>query len=244
MSRIRTGTEWCVEPPDIRGGYTLNPQCVACHVRCPVADLVRYSRSRYAHARCLVIINGDRTESDLVSLLDTPAGREYFWRHVDRSGGPDACHPWRGDRTKQGYGRIHLGGVKGRRVLAHRIALALSGVSIDGAHGRHSCDNPPCCNTRHLLPGTQADNMRDAVERGRMASGAAHGLHKHPERIAHGEQHGRHVLTLDEVRAIRAGFTGLGRGYPSNAVALAARYGVVVGTIHDIVSGRTWKDDA
>jgi hypothetical protein len=33
----------------------------------------------------------------------------------------------------------------------------------------HSCDNPPCCNPRHLRVGTWADNTADMVERDRVS---------------------------------------------------------------------------
>ena len=40
-----------------------------------------------------------------------------------------------------------------------------------GAVGRHSCDRPSCINPDHVQPGTQAENMIDAVERGRHPHG-------------------------------------------------------------------------
>lgn len=55
---------------------------------------------------------------------------------------------------------------------------------------RHTCDNPPCGNLRHLLAGTHKDNARDMLERGRRAK-----THKPHTRIK--------KLTDDQVRAIR-----------------------------------------
>lgn len=59
-----------------------------------------------------------------------------------------------------------------RNLLAHRAAWEM-------AHGEpppgdmyvlHKCDQPCCVNPSHLYLGTQLDNMRDSVRRGRAAN--------------------------------------------------------------------------
>lgn len=93
-----------------------------------------------------------------------------FWSKVDVRR-PGECWEWQKATNEYGYGIIR---VDGSTVKAHRLALEL----FDGTHRdpsekiRHTCDNPPCCNPAHLLPGTQADNIADMVERGRVARGA------------------------------------------------------------------------
>lgn len=58
--------------------------------------------------------------------------------------------------------------VDGRNVRAHRIALIRDGADPGPAvKVLHSCDNPPCCNPRHLSFGTQADNITDMHSKGR-----------------------------------------------------------------------------
>lgn len=86
--------------------------------------------------------------------------------HVDRSGGLFACWPWQGNRDENGYGRMR---VAGRMVRTHRRALELAlGRPIRAGYGAlHHCDNPPCCNPTHLYEGTPADNVHDAIARGR-----------------------------------------------------------------------------
>ena len=79
---------------------------------------------------------------------------------------------WRGPVNNKGYGRfeIYRDG-KRVRILAHRLAYRLAtGLDPGDALIRHGCDTPPCCTPDCLEPGTQADNMRDAVERGRAAT--------------------------------------------------------------------------
>ncbi len=90
-----------------------------------------------------------------------------FWEKVDRSGGPDACWPRTGWHDRIGYGRFRIGD---QQLLAHRVAWMLDTGELipEGMCVLHHCDNPPCCNRRHLFLGTQADNMADCVKKGRM----------------------------------------------------------------------------
>jgi len=99
---------------------------------------------------------------------------DRFIRRVDRSGGPEACWPWGGGKIRTGYGHLK---VKGRTVLAHRVAYEVwAGPIPEGKHVLHNCpggDNPACCNPAHLWLGTQADNMKDMSRKGRVRGAAA-----------------------------------------------------------------------
>ena len=93
-----------------------------------------------------------------------PRGPEdRFWAQVEKRG-PDECWLWVG-ATLKGYGR---GNWNGEHYYAHRKSWELANGPIpDGLYILHACDNPPCVNPAHLRPGTQAENVRDMVERGR-----------------------------------------------------------------------------
>jgi hypothetical protein len=81
------------------------------------------------------------------------------------------CWEWTGGRYPRGYGylRNFEFGDAGGRCLAHRWAWGVErGAIPKGMVVMHACDNPPCVNPAHLRLGTQADNYRDAMMKGRI----------------------------------------------------------------------------
>lgn len=87
-----------------------------------------------------------------------------FWSKVDKRG-PNDCWPWLGHTNAKGYGTFNSGiGTH----IAHRIAFILTvGPIPNKLFACHHCDNPPCCNPKHIFLGTNADNMADCARKGR-----------------------------------------------------------------------------
>lgn len=137
------------------------------------------------------------------------------------------CMIWTAFRNPRGYGMIRNGS---RMALAHRVAWVLHHESpIEGTlNVLHTCDTPACVNPDHLYLGTNADNIRDKVERGRSRF-------RHPER--QGEKHPLAILSNREVSKIRSRFTGR-RGEQKE---LAAEFGVSRATICNIKKGKSWN---
>lgn len=82
------------------------------------------------------------------------------------------CWLWTGARGAGGYGRIKF---QGRLALCHRLIAHAAGMPVQ-VFGKdrevcvlHSCDEPSCCNPRHLRVGTLSDNMRECADKGRLA---------------------------------------------------------------------------
>lgn len=133
----------------------------------------------------------------------------------------DACLIWPYKKSRDGYGRIRY---KSDYVPVHRLAFFISHGRWPTPFGCHSCDVKACFNPRHIFEGTNSDNLRDAVRKGRT----------HP---LSGEKHSQAKLTETLVKQIREEYRPGKNGY----VHLAAKFGVCVETIHRIVLRTAWK---
>lgn len=98
--------------------------------------------------------------------------RIRFWSSFTKNG-PDECWPWKKsigrfrpeDVIGTGYGIFKL---KRQVYKAHRVAYFFEhGVDPGKLLVRHTCDFTPCTNPKHLVLGTQFDNMQDAYDRKR-----------------------------------------------------------------------------
>lgn len=90
---------------------------------------------------------------------------ERFWAKVQKASA-DECWIWNGAHHMLGYGQIWT---NGRHRPAHQVAWELEhGKPFpDGMFACHKCDNPPCVNPNHIWPGTNSENIKDAIEKGR-----------------------------------------------------------------------------
>lgn len=155
----------------------------------------------------------------------TPSDVSRFWSKVHRTGNPDECWEWTACRHVRGYGQVAWLGVCGK---THRIAYELTfGPIPEGKCILHRCDNPACCNPRHLFAGTQLDNIRDRHSKGRTS---------HASRNI-GERSGRSKLTESQVVEILRRHATLGETERS----LAVEYGVTVSAIHLVVTRQNWR---
>lgn len=141
-----------------------------------------------------------------------------FERHVIRV--PFCtCHLWIGGVNNLGYGVFHM---RGKRIGAHRAALifAKGEPPFARAQANHECDIPSCVNPDHLYWGTQKQNIRDMVARGRV--------------YRKGEScNGPRKLTAAQALAIRQA--------PGTLREVAALHLISPSTVSDIRRGYSWS---
>lgn len=161
-----------------------------------------------------------------------------FFEKVNKTG---YCWNWIGS-TDGRYGQIFYNG-KSRK--AHRVSYELTyGEIPTGMNVCHRCDNPRCVNPEHLFLGSQVDNLRDCVQKGRngtvtkpwrIANGDRSTARLHPETIKRGELHKKAKLTTEIVLYLREH-----KGEKSSR-QFASQFGVSYSLINQVLSGKTWK---
>lgn len=163
------------------------------------------------------------------------AEKNMFWSKVAFTANPNLCWEWQSSKRPSGHGFFSV--KKGTYYAASRISYYLSYKKhIDDLVICHKCDNPKCCNPSHLFSGTQLDNMRDKVNKGRQPIGENHYAVK-IDGAQRGSKNNRSKLLEADVIKIRA-------EYIKNVVTmkmLSIKYNVCLMAISDVLKRRNWK---
>jgi len=132
------------------------------------------------------------------------------------------CWEVRGARKNSGYGSLQYGGWS---QATHRLAYQTwVGPIPDGHLIRHKCDNPPCINPDHLETGTDSDNSKDMMSRGR-------------HRTLVGADHPMCKLSWVEAEAIRDAYgTGV-----FTLKMLGEAFGVSYNVVSKVVRGQSYR---
>jgi len=155
---------------------------------------------------------------------------EVIWSKVDKRG-EDECWNWLGYKNEDGYGRTWIEDVG---YYAHRVIYALAypntitlrapSRTSDFGFVLHVCDNPSCCNPKHLFLGTHADNMADKVAKKRSPD-------------FKGDKGPRCKLSMSQAREIRQL-----RKDGVSARQLAERYEISLPSIKTLLRGDSYKE--
>jgi hypothetical protein len=142
-----------------------------------------------------------------------------FWDNVDIKT-KDDCWNWKYGKAK-GYGCSYY---NGKKQLSHRVAFYLSNGEIpEGKIICHKCNNPACCNPRHLYAGTKKDNAIDRENR--FLSGDIPRWNGKPYRnpLKRINKLGYRGISIDH-GGFRARFRGISLGYFNNLIDAAIAY--------------------
>ena len=134
------------------------------------------------------------------------------------------CWEWKGAIDAYGYGVLSN---KDKTTKAHRVSYEIYYAKpLGDLHCLHRCDNPSCVNPLHLFAGTNLDNVRDKVKKGRCYTGNQKG-----------ENNGASKLSDTQVSKIRE----LYNSGKYTTLKLGEMYNVNRSTISYIINNKTYK---
>ena len=155
---------------------------------------------------------------------------DVLWSKVDKKS-DNECWNWLGFKNKLGYGRTWINdkGYYAHRViynLAYPNVITLNAPKSNDDIGflLHTCDNPSCCNPKHLFVGTHLDNMRDKVAKGRSPNFS-------------GDKGPRCKLSMSQAKEIREL-----RKSGISAKELAIKFNISLASIKTLLRGDSYKE--
>lgn len=147
--------------------------------------------------------------------------KENFFSKIKKKEEND-CWLWTGAKMPNGYGEVSI---NSKTYGTHIVAFYLNiGVWPNGYLIRHSCNNRLCCNYKHLLDGSYADNNKDTRDNGNWKSITQIGSDNYLT-----------DLTENDIKEIR---------WLANFITqkeLGNKYNLSESSIYSIVNHLTWK---
>jgi HNH endonuclease len=112
-----------------------------------------------------------KTASAKAKYTQANTPEDYLNQRLDKSGD---CWIYTGGKDKDGYGQVHCAKTAKELEVTRAHQMAYKTWVDDYEKGLmvcHTCDNPSCCNPKHLFVGTALDNNKDMNNKGRNVSG-------------------------------------------------------------------------
>ena len=135
---------------------------------------------------------------------------------------PEECWPWIGAINSGGYGNFNCKGVTEK---AHRISYRIFCGSIKDSNViMHTCDNRRCVNPKHLIEGTQQENVLDMISKDRAKQSHI------------GNKNGRAILSKQDIPRI---LEYIEQGYTHKAISIIFK--VDRSTITSVINKRNWN---
>lgn len=216
-----------------RGRWLCKCDCGGSRI-CIVTRLVRGATT---HCGCI-----PRTSETFVKF-NVEQGKRRRAAHLSNyEVAKSGCWIWQGASFTDGYGKC---GWFGKTRRAHRVFYEVyKGAIPEGLLVLHKCDTPLCVNPDHLWLGTQNDNSRDMISKGRQPPNPAL---MYPERLKRGDDN---HMRQEKYRSLRRGKPPTNRKLIPSDVAeivrsnlttkeLAVKYDVSISHITSIRRGYT-----